>query len=161
MSDKDATGLRFEIGNRLAQERDACGLNQDQLAGVVGKSRRSVAAWEAGAAMPDADALAMADRIGIDVLYVLTGRRGGKLSIKESQLVRVTHGMPEQAMDAVIHAAEVMGTYAVPGRKPDVSMTFEAPVSQAVGGNVSTESIVFQTLENAAAKPQRKPRNQG
>jgi transcriptional regulator with XRE-family HTH domain len=159
MGDNDATDTRFEIGNRLAEERDARGLNQDQLAGVMGKSRRSVAAWEAGASMPDADALAAADKIGIDVLYVLTGRRGGQLTAKEHLLVSVTHGMPEQAIDAVIHTAQVMGTYAVPGRpQAGVTMTFESDVQQAVGGNVTTSSITFQARDKGDSKALKKPR---
>lgn len=159
MADNDAADIRFEIGNRLAQERDACGLNQDQLAGVMGKSRRSVAAWEAGASMPDADALAAADKIGIDVLYVLTGRRGSRLTAKERLLVSVTHGMPEQAIDAVIHTAQVMGTYSVPGRpQAGVTMTFEAGVQQAIGGNVSTTGITFHAHDNGESKGPKRPR---
>jgi transcriptional regulator with XRE-family HTH domain len=156
MGAKDPAEARLEIGNRLAQERDARGLNQEQLAGIVGKSRRSVAAWESGASMPDADALAAADLVGIDVLYVVTGRRGGvPLTAKEQLLVQITRGMPEPAIDAVLHTAQVMGTYAVPkpSGRAGANMTFNADVAQAVGGDVHASNVRF----SVAAKP-AKPR---
>lgn len=112
MRDESPTPGRVAIGHRLAEERVAKRLNQDQLAEAVGKSRRSVAAWEAGDSMPDADSLAVVDRMGIDVLYVITGRRGGVLSEQQSLLVSYTKGMPDDALQVTLQSAKVLGQYA-------------------------------------------------
>lgn len=62
--------------------------------------------------MPDADSLAVVDQMGIDVLYVITGRRGGILSEQQSLLVSYTKGMPDDALQVTLQSAKVLGQYA-------------------------------------------------
>jgi transcriptional regulator with XRE-family HTH domain len=164
--DKATDPARAAIGERLAEARAERSMGQRELANAVGKSLRSVASWEAGESMPDADALAAADRVGIDVLYVITGRRGGQLSEQQSLLVSYTSGMPGRAMAATLMTAQVLGEYAVPGRdRPDeaertggATLTFHGDVTQAIGGNLVTQHNVLHAMEKDAATPQRRPR---
>jgi transcriptional regulator with XRE-family HTH domain len=161
--DKPLRPEREAIGMRLAEERVAHKLNQDQLASAVGKTRRSVAAWEAGDAMPDADALAGADRVGIDVLYVITGRRGSRLTERQSLLMDITTGMPDKPLTAVLVVAEALGQQAV--QRQDTSapsggaqMTFNAAVTQAVGRDLQAQHNVLHPAENLPSRPEKASR---
>jgi len=63
------------IGNRLQEERKRLGLNQDAFAQQVGVAKRTLAGYESGTGEVGALVLAYAANIGLDVLYVVTGRR--------------------------------------------------------------------------------------
>jgi len=63
------------IGARLSGERHRLGLTQEQFAKLGGVQRRAQAHYEAGKRTPDANYLAAISEGGIDVVYVLTGRR--------------------------------------------------------------------------------------
>jgi len=63
------------IGARLREEREALGVNQTDFAQIGGVQRRAQVNYEAGDRSPDAAYLAAVAEAGVDVLYVLTGRR--------------------------------------------------------------------------------------
>lgn len=69
------------IGRRLRESRDALGLSQTEMAeavlagGARGATRQTQSNYEKGERMPDAGYLAVAADLGVDVLYVITGRR--------------------------------------------------------------------------------------
>ena len=65
----------FPIGHRLRDERKRIGLSQEAFGDRIGKSGRTVKKYEADETYPDAGDLRTADLLGIDVLYVVTGRR--------------------------------------------------------------------------------------
>ena len=65
---------RAEVGARLKAERQRLGLNQAAFAGLATVSRRTQASYEAGDGAPSADYLAAMADVGVDVLYVVTGR---------------------------------------------------------------------------------------
>ncbi|QRY30567.1 helix-turn-helix transcriptional regulator [Variovorax sp. PDNC026] len=69
--------IRARVGERLKEERDRLGWSQATLAETAGASRRAVVAWEGGATVPGADALAVLAPHGFDVLYIVVGRRSG------------------------------------------------------------------------------------
>lgn len=69
--------MRQDVGPRLREERDRLGLNQVDFGTLGGVSRRSQVAYESGDGAPDADYLVKIADAGVDVLYVLTGRRDG------------------------------------------------------------------------------------
>lgn len=52
------TKLRYEIGNRIRKYRESRGLNQKELAQLIGVSNSRVSNWEQGINRPDADILA-------------------------------------------------------------------------------------------------------
>lgn len=63
------------IGERLKEERKRLGLTQPGLAEVAGAAKRTVIDWEKGVSSPTAAQLEALARVGMDVLYVVTGER--------------------------------------------------------------------------------------
>lgn len=63
------------IGPRIKSERLRLGLPQPDFAEKAHASKRALIEWEKGNTHPDANQLAALEAIGVDVLYVITGRR--------------------------------------------------------------------------------------
>jgi transcriptional regulator with XRE-family HTH domain len=68
---------RQQLGDRLREERERLGLAQGALAERAGVTRKTQYSYEQGVGSPDAQYLVSAAGVGIDVVYVLTGARGG------------------------------------------------------------------------------------
>jgi len=68
-----------EFGARLDAERERLGLSQTALAALAGTTKRTVFSWEKGKTAPDAFQLMQLRSAGMDVVYILTGQRGGDL----------------------------------------------------------------------------------
>ncbi|MCG9081136.1 LexA family protein [Laribacter hongkongensis] len=66
-----------EIGKRIAEARTSKGLNQSELARLVGVSPQAVQKWESGGAPKGARIQAVASALGTTVEYLLTGSSGG------------------------------------------------------------------------------------
>lgn len=67
--------VRVSLGSRLKEERLRLGLNQTDLASVADSSKGAQINWEKDVNSPPAAALAAYAAAGVDVLYVLTGKR--------------------------------------------------------------------------------------
>lgn len=67
--------IRALIGARLREERDRLHFSQDALASLGEVKRRTLQDWERGLAAPNGDFLAAICNHGVDVLYVLSGKR--------------------------------------------------------------------------------------
>lgn len=65
----------MQLSDRLVKERESLKLTQDEMAARCGLSKRSYCAYEAGETQPKAPFLAALSNAGVDVLYVLTGKR--------------------------------------------------------------------------------------
>lgn len=63
------------LGDRLREERDRLGLNQTDFGLQVGVSRGTQKAYELGTGAPDVRYLVALEGMGVDVQYVLMGRR--------------------------------------------------------------------------------------
>lgn len=63
------------VGARLREERRRLGLTQDQLALIAGVTRRAQTRYETDANSASSAYFSAIAEVGIDVLYVLTGRR--------------------------------------------------------------------------------------
>lgn len=91
--------LLEEIGARLQAERKRLDLTQDQMAALVGVSKRTLASYEGGTREPGAALLNLASGAGVDVLYVLTGapapQAADSLSADEAEFVSLLRGMAE------------------------------------------------------------------
>lgn len=68
------------IGSRLQEERERLSLNQTDFGEIGGVKKRAQINYESGERSPDADYLARLAGGGVDVLYVLTGRRDATLT---------------------------------------------------------------------------------
>ena len=63
------------ISARFKEERERLGLTQQDVAAAGHVGHRTVQGWESGSFAPKAEFLAHAATIGVDVGYVITGRR--------------------------------------------------------------------------------------
>lgn len=63
------------IDARLKEERERLGLSQPLFAQAAGAAKRTLADWEKGVSSPTAVQLSALAKIGVDVLYILTGQR--------------------------------------------------------------------------------------
>lgn len=74
ISSSNATHI--SIGSRLAQERRRLGLTQAEMGGHAGLGRSVIGMIETGGSRLDLAALlALESAVGVDVAFVLTGRR--------------------------------------------------------------------------------------
>ena len=67
--------IRTEIGQRLRIERERLGLKQEDYFRLGDWSARTVSNWEAGRTTPTAEFFADVEELGLDVNYIITGRR--------------------------------------------------------------------------------------
>lgn len=76
-----------ETGKRLKEERARLGMSQSEFGEMCGVKLNAQANYEKGDRQPNADYLANADEIGVDVLYLLTGKKlGSQNSVAESSV---------------------------------------------------------------------------
>lgn len=61
--------------SRLKEERKRLAMNQSDLAGLAGASKRTLGDWERGFSSPTGVQLCKLFLAGVDVIYVLTGAR--------------------------------------------------------------------------------------
>lgn len=98
-----------EAGARLRQERARLGLNQAEFAELGGVKRNSQVAYEAGRIAVPADYLLRLSDRGVDIGFVLTGRReDGSLGLWETRLIENFRRMTEQARDAIISISDAL-----------------------------------------------------
>lgn len=64
-----------EFNKRLKEERKRLGLKQDEICTVTGVSRNTQSRYELGDRFPDIKYLAAISDLGVDILYVITGRK--------------------------------------------------------------------------------------
>lgn len=97
--------LSEEIGARLQSERKRLNLNQEQLANIVGVSKRTLASYESGAREAGSLLLNHAATVGVDVLYVVTGQHlpvvEKTLSAEELEMVQHVRALGAEDKEAV------------------------------------------------------------
>jgi len=67
--------LSMTFATRLREERIRLGLTQKQLGEAGGVRMQAQSHYENEQRRPDSDYLAAIDKAGVDILYVITGRR--------------------------------------------------------------------------------------
>lgn len=118
----------MEFFERLREERKRLKLNQTQFAALAGTTKNSQLNYEKGNVCPSAEYLVAIAEAGVDVQYVLTGRRSGDpvLTPEEKEMLAAWKNAPE-AVRAAARAALLAGSETKnSGRR-------------IVGGNVHTE----------------------
>ncbi len=102
--------MKTGIGNRLREERERLCLSQGLFAGKVGVSRMSQVNYESGKRSPDSSYLLAAYEAGIDVAYVITGKRAKAPDFYRMAATFVLHsierktGFSEDVLSFVIEA---------------------------------------------------------
>lgn len=105
----------MDIGSRLKEERDRLGMNQTDFAALAGADRKTQFNYETGKHPPHAAYLAAVAAAGVDVLYVITGQRGGPmLRPDEAALLDNYRNSPEEKRAAI---REVGAAFAQPPKR--------------------------------------------
>lgn len=93
------------IGDRLKEERERLRMTQESFSVAGGAGKRAYIRYEQGERLPDAGFLAALSASGVDVLYVLTGRRSATaLSPEEQTLLSYYRDAPAAVRRAAMGA---------------------------------------------------------
>lgn len=76
----------MNTGSRLREERERLGMNQTEFGAIGGVKKLAQIKYEKGERQPDMAAMAAWAQIGVDVLYVITGQRGGVVAPAEPRM---------------------------------------------------------------------------
>ncbi|WP_431511633.1 XRE family transcriptional regulator [Variovorax sp. DAIF25] len=93
-----------EIGERLKLERQRLGLAQADFGTKAGVSKTSQFNYEAGERSPDAEYLHNAAELGVDITYVITGRR---VASNDDFVVIPQHAVAASAGPGAVNADEL------------------------------------------------------
>lgn len=100
------------LGDRLRQERDRLQLTQDELGQLGGVNRNTQGKYEKNERNPDSSYLEAVAAAGVDVLYLLTGKRQqleeGALSSAETELVGYYRAMSDFKKESLHRVAFAM-----------------------------------------------------
>lgn len=101
-----------QIGERLKEERLRISFAQVAFAEACGINRGTLSNWEKGDQTPHAAALGVMATLGVDVLYVVTGRRAGEsestLAPAERDLLQAWRASNDKGRAALAAVAEVL-----------------------------------------------------
>ena len=93
------------IGERLKEERNRLGLNQEDFGSLAGVTKKTQGIYERGDRNPDAAYLSAVSDAGVDVLYVVTGQRTPRkeegLDERERVVLDNFRSLPEEDRTAV------------------------------------------------------------
>ncbi|MFV2945271.1 helix-turn-helix domain-containing protein [Pseudomonas japonica] len=103
------------FGERLREERERFGWNQEQLGQLGGVNRNTQGKYEKGERNPDSAYLSAVAAVGVDVLYLLTGNRtpapAGEYTAEEVQLVDRYRRMPAEAKVTLESVSEALAIF--------------------------------------------------
>lgn len=103
------------FGSRLREERMRITPKQGDFASLLGVRQSLLSEWEKDATNLKADHLAQLSDAGIDIQYVVTGRRGGELlGERESILLDAFRSLDALSQGAVLLSTTKMAQYVTP-----------------------------------------------
>lgn len=159
-------GEYLPIGERLREQRDRLGMNQTDFAAAAGVSRKTLFGYETGERAPDAAALAAWEKLGLDVLYVVTGQCASGLPMPGNVVREMS--LPGQALqESGVALGQVVGELKAAGAMPgqalesvtgrsNVSPTRHLAVEGAAPIDLERLSRIVEMLETAARLAGRK-----
>jgi len=133
----------MELFERLREERDRLGFSQEKFSAAGGVLKRAQIHYEKGERMPDASYLAAIAEIGVDVVYVLTGRRDDgvpALGASERVLIDSYRSCPSEARQNLLQTAVLLAAGVAPptSKKPARSkVTVTADGGYAAGRDMT------------------------
>lgn len=133
----------MDFGERLKEERGRLDMSQTQFAAVGGVGKTTQINYESGNRAPDVTYLAAIAKIGVDVLYVVTGERSTMaLTQDERDLLERFRAAPINVRAAAIGGLAAGTSSAKAAPKEQV---FQKKVGQhiKVSGNLDQSGITF------------------
>ena len=127
---REIQSILAQVGARLRDERKRIDRSQAELGAVGGVNRDSQAAYETGRRSPPSDYLLAVGGAGIDIVYVLTGKRGTeRLSPFASEFAGLAPHLSEADQAALLQIARSLA------HRPGPSQRLHAPTTQFQGEN--------------------------
>ncbi|HGM5959009.1 TPA: helix-turn-helix domain-containing protein [Stenotrophomonas maltophilia] len=123
----------MSVGNRLKEERKRLGLTQEAIGLACGVAKRTQILFEQDAHVPGGAYFAAADELGMDVTYVLVGRRD-RLTEADADLLDTWRNASAPARAAALVA---LGGISPAVAAPAPRTTFEnTSIGQQISGDV-------------------------
>lgn len=106
------------IGERLREQREQLGLNQEELGHLGGVNRNTQGKYEKGERNPDSAYLSAVAAAGLDVLYVITGERKPMsvdgITADEAELLGYYRSMPKSDRQTTVRMAFALAKASAP-----------------------------------------------
>jgi transcriptional regulator with XRE-family HTH domain len=140
------------FGSRLKEERQRLKLSQTALATVGGVRKQAQLLYEKGERKPDSAYLVGIAKSGVDVLYLITGRRSPALLSADEEWLLGQY----RSLDATGRAA-LYGLFGGLHQKsdPKTLMNFNGPVGQQVQGDVIHHAPLTVNVNASAARTKK------
>lgn len=123
----------MSVGNRLKEERKRLGLTQEAIGLACGVAKRTQILFEQDAHVPGGAYFAAADELGMDVTYVLVGRRD-RLTEADADLLDTWRNASAPARAAALAA---LGGISPAATAAAPRTTFEnTSIGQQISGDV-------------------------
>ncbi|HFJ9553613.1 TPA: helix-turn-helix domain-containing protein [Stenotrophomonas maltophilia] len=124
----------MSVGVRLKEERKRLGLTQEAMGLACGVAKRTQILFEQDAHLPGGAYFVAADELGVDVTYVLVGRRE-RLAEADADLLDAWRNASASARAAVMVALRGVVTPAATTAAPRTSFK-NASIGQQISGDV-------------------------
>jgi len=118
------------ISSRLREERVRISPKQGDFAALIGVRQSQLSDWERGGAGLKAEHLVLLSQAGIDISYVLTGRRGGSLlSESESMLLDAFQRLDAEGQKGLLTLLASLARRDQPATVHDNRMTYRGDMN--------------------------------
>lgn len=122
------------FGVRIKEERKRIGMNQTDFAAAGGVQKRAQVSYEQDERTPNIEYLALLSKIGVDVVYLLTGDLGAAaLAEREKLLVTGFRALDERGQAGVL---ALVGGMAPAESK--AKAVFHGTVGQVIKGDITS-----------------------
>lgn len=151
----DGISTSVQIGERIREERERLGMTQGDFCASTGVGRKTQFNYETGDRLPDAAYLVEAMRLGVDVIYVLTGGHDfgpeQLYSSSEHRLIaRYRAASPEGRAALEAMAAALAAGVSYPGQQPAVSQTFHGSVGNVHSMRDGTMNVTVKKAKKTS-----------
>ncbi|MGF7149419.1 transcriptional regulator with XRE-family HTH domain [Sphingomonas zeicaulis] len=110
--------------DRIRSERARCGLNQADFARAGGVARTSQVAYENGGTPPTIAYLLKLGEIGVDPVYILTGRRMDFASDRlDGELAASFNALDEEQKAILLRLAQMLAAAGHAASEPDTRLS--------------------------------------
>ncbi|KVE05546.1 MULTISPECIES: helix-turn-helix domain-containing protein [Burkholderia cepacia complex] len=150
------------IGARLKEERMRVGMSQAEIAALGGLSNKTQLSYESDARSPDANYLAALAKVGVDVLYVITGVRALPSTMPEDEAelldsFRQLNEVGRAAIQASVNGFLLAGTMTISG-EPAKRLPRLAENRAAKLDDAALQALKEAQADAERAKSARSPR---